>query len=360
MTRVLFLITEMDVGGAERCVRQLARGLDRARFAPEVAWLAGDGPLAAGLKNEGIPTHPLGMKGKGDLRVAWRLAKLLRARRPAILHTFLFHANLLGRLLAPFARIPVVVSSARVAERRGPWHGRLAAWTSFLISAEVAVSEGVRRLQEAAGVPPRKLTVIPNGIDVSRFDNVRPASLRPDLGISEGATLILYVGRLDPQKGLHHLLEAICRVENLHLILAGHGPSREWLEAEARRLGLDDRTHFLGFRDDVPALLAASDALVLPSLWEGMPNVLLEAAAARRPVVATDVEGVRDIVEDGVTGLIVPPARPDALADALQAVSASPARREKMGEAAREKVACHFSLSTMIQQYEHLYEGLLP
>ena len=356
MIRVLYLITEMDVGGAERCVRELALRLDGRRFSTEVAWLSGEGPLAAGLDEAGVPAHPLRMAGKWDLTAVARLARLLRARRPDVLHTFLFHANFLGRVAAALTRVPVVISSARVAERRTRWHGWLDAWTSFLIDAEVAVSEAVRAFQQTAGVPARKLSVIPNGVDVSRFEHAAPALLRAELNIPAQVPLFLYMGRLDPQKGLSYLLRAFAQTKGIHLALAGDGPQRADLQRMAASPGLAGRVHFLGFQDDVPELLAAADVVVLPSLWEGMPNVLLEAAAARRPVIATDVEGVRDIVEDGVTGLIVSSGDATGLLDALNRMVRERGRWAEMGDAACRKVRLQYSMESVARRYEALYE----
>ena len=197
----------------------------------------------------------------------------------------------------------------------------------------------LRFSRDVGGLDPARLTVIPNGIDPAPFDRAEPVA-RAAIGVPDDAHLALCVGRLDPQKGLPDLLDAaervIARRPDWHLALAGDGPDRDWLLGQlAERPALRDRVHWLGRRDDVPGLLKSADVLVLPSLWEGMPNVVLEAMAARRPVVGTAVEGTEDLVVPGRTGWLVPPRDPAALAQALDEAAEDPERCRRYGEAAR-------------------------
>ena len=190
--------------------------------------------------------------------------------------------------------------------------------------------------QDVAGLDSRRLTVIPNGIDPQRFEQAL-AVPRKDLGIPEDAHLALAVGRLDPQKGIPDLLAAAERVipqdPAWHLALAGDGPCRSWLlDQLAARPVLDGRIHWLGTRDDVPGLLRSANLLVLASLWEGMPNVVLEAMAAGRPVVATAVEGTEELVLPGQTGWLVPPGDPQSLGAALLDAARDPELCRRLGE----------------------------
>ncbi|MFO0952930.1 MAG: glycosyltransferase [Isosphaeraceae bacterium] len=262
-----------------------------------------------------------------------------------------------------------MLGGLRVAERRQGWHLGLERLTQPLCAGAVCVSEGVRTFsRDVGGWPADRLAVIPNAVDPAPFDQAASQALpRPALGLAdvpEDARLILYVGRLDAQKGLTTLLEALSRPSvtgpDWHLALAGDGPERDRLQAEAAsRPGLAGRVHWLGHRSDVPALLAASDLLILPSLWEGMPNAVLEAMAARRPVVATAVEGTTDLVVPGETGWLVPPGDADALESALTEALADLERLRQFGEAGRARVEAHFTPGQTVRAYERLWAGVL-
>jgi starch synthase (maltosyl-transferring) len=207
------------------------------------------------------------------------------------------------------------------------------------------------------------LTVIPNGIDPGPFERAVPVP-RGTIGIPEEAHLALGIGRLDIQKGLPYLLEAAERVvgerPDWHLALAGDGPQRAWvLDQLAARPLLRDRVHWLGLRADVPGLLKAADVLVLASLWEGMPNVVLEAMAAGRAIVGTAVEGTEDLVIPGQTGWLVPPRDANALSQALLEAAEQPELCRRFGQAGRLRVEQEFALDRTITAYERLWAGLL-
>ena len=187
---------------------------------------------------------------------------------------------------------------------------------------------------------------------------------RKDLGVPEDAHLALAVGRLDPQKGIPELLAAakqvIPRNPSWHLVLAGDGPYRNWLlEQLAAEPFLAGRVHWLGTRDDVPGLLRSSNVLVLASLWEGMPNVVLEAMAASRPVIATAVEGSEELILAGQTGWLVPPGDPQALGAALLDASRDPEHCQRLGCNGHIRIEREFSLDRMVASYERLWSGLL-
>jgi starch synthase (maltosyl-transferring) len=274
--------------------------------------------------------------------------------------SFLFHANVACRLAAPLAGSPWVVGGLRGAEHQRRWHLALDHATSRLATGAVCVSEGVRRSSvEVARLDPDRLVVIPNGIDPAPIDASPPVD-RAALGVPAGDVLALFVGRLDAQKDVRTLLVAAAivaaRRPDWHLAIVGDGPERDQLvrSPAASRIP-SGRLHWLGRRDDVPGLLKAADFLVLPSRWEGMPNVVLEAMAARLAVVATAVEGPEDLVLPGRTGWLVPPCDPAALASALLDASADPDRLRSFGEAGRDRVERHFTRSAVIRSYDELW-----
>ncbi len=361
---VSLVITDLDVGGAERALVVLATGLDRRRWRPNVINLSKAGALVKPLEAAGIAVESLGVDRRRPLRAVARLASALRRSNPRLVQSFLFHANVASKLAGPWAGRPWVVGGLRVAERRAAWHLAVDRLTSRLSIGSVCVSEGVCRFSVEVGkLNPDRLAVIPNGIDVSAIDNATAVS-RSSLGLPPDTFLTLYVGRLDPQKGLKFLLEAAAKVAEArpdwHLALAGDGPLREPLQAQAETFSsLSGRVHWLGRRDDVPSLLKVADLLVLPSLWEGMPNVVLEAMAARLAVVATRVEGTEDLVVPDRTGWLVPPADPDKLASALIDAATDRQRLARFGEAGRQRVEATFTPPRVVEAYERLWAGIL-
>ena len=362
MIRVLYLITDLDVGGAERVLLETVRRLDRRRFRPVVSSLAPPGPMAREFDRLGVPVRGLAMRGLGDLARAAGLLRLLRRERPDVLHTHLFHANVLGRLAARVSGVPVVVSTVHVAEPRR-WHLLLEGLTSGLVDEFVTVSEAVRRyMVQRAHLPTERVLVIRNGVDPSRFRRPR-GRFRRAQGIGPQEFLITTVGRLEAQKGLTHLLRAArtlaARRPEVRFLVVGEGPQRDRLGRLARQLGLGEGVRFLGFRPDVPQILVDSDLFVLASLWEGLPIALLEAMAAGLAVVATDVEGVREAVTDGREGLVVPPGDPEALAAALERVVGDAGLRRRLAAAARRRALGEFGWDKVVADTMALYERLL-
>ncbi len=360
MNRILYVITELDVGGAEKALFELATSLSRAAYEPHVACLSGHGPLAADLAQRGVPVHFLDAGGSWDIRVLWRLRRLLT--QADIVHSFLYHANMVARLAAVGAGVAAVVCSARVAERSRPGRRRLECLTHRLVDAEVCVSNGVRDFLASGGFPRRKLIVIPNGVDAARFAG-RDLAFKARLGIKPEAPLVATIGRLHEQKGMDHFVRAAASVRHsrpdCHFLIVGAGPLEGQLRAAAKGLHLEGALTFLGHCDDVPAVLRATDAFVLASLWEGMPNVVLEAMAAGAPVVATRVEGTVDLIEHGETGLLVMPRDVPGLVSAIQRVLDEPGLAERLGRAAQERVRTQFPLDAMVRRHEALYADLL-
>jgi glycosyltransferase involved in cell wall biosynthesis len=360
---LLLVVTTLDVGGAEKCCVQLATGLDRERWQVEVCSVMRPGAMANPLRDAGIPVHSLDASRPWHAPLALvRLARLMRRTRPDVVHTFLFHANVLGRLAAQFAGRPRVVASIRVAERRFRHHLVLENLTFRLSDRAACVSRGVarfvrRRCYEPAG----RLVVIPNGVDVTRA--AESASARTRLGPGHDACVAIYVGRLDPQKGVDVLLRAVAvartRAPHLTLLLVGAGPQRQALEQLAAELQLSTCVKFLGWRPDATELMQAADLLVLPSRWEGMPNVVLEAMAAGLPVVATRAEGTAELVRHRETGLLVAIDDVNELAGAIAETAGAPELRTSWGVRGQAIALNDFSVEQMVQQYQQVYASLL-
>ncbi len=359
--RLLLLITGLGLGGAEKAVFTLATGLDRSRFDVRVACLLDRGPYAERLEAAGIPVHALAMSGRTDVGAFWRLRALLRQHRPAILHTFLFHANLLGRFAAWSAGTPVRISSVRVCEEERPSHLWWDRWTQGLIHAETCVGEAVRRFtRERARIRDDRLVVIANAVQAQAPTPDARVRLRQADRLEEQDVLVLGVGRLDTQKAPEDLVRATLAVAAppLRLWIAGTGPREETLRAALACADAGDRARLLGRRTDVPDLLAAADVFALASRWEGMPNAVLEAMAAGLPVVATAVGGTTDLVLDGETGFLVPPGDLVAFSDRLRRLALDPALRRKLGEAGRARAESCFGIPRFLAAHATLYERL--
>jgi|SRR5579863_247603 len=361
--RIAFCITDLDPGGAERALVQLVTRLDRQRWEPAVFCLSGPGALADELHAASIPVTCLGATRWNRFAVILRLARKLRQFRPAILQTFLFHANLAGRIAGRLAGVKQIVAGIRVAEKRSQARLWLDRWTNGLVVANVCVSQAVADFSiSQSGLSPRKIVVIPNGVDVARFAGAAPADLTA-LGIPRGSQALLTIGRLDRQKGLSTLIEAaavvIPKFTQAHFLLVGEGPQRPEIERLIHDKGLANRVHLAGWRPDITELLAAGTALILSSLWEGMPNVILEAMAAGLPVVATRVEGTAELVIERSTGLLVPPQSPPELAAAIESILTDPVPAKAMGQLGRERVTSEFSWQKIVDRYSELYRALL-
>ena len=361
---VALVVTDLDAGGAERALVALAASLDPRRWRVGVFCLGGSGQLVEVLRQANVPYQCLDVRRSNPIYAIARLGRTLRCFEPQLVQSFMFHANVAARLAAPWAGCPWVVSGLRVAERQRLWHLVIDRLTARWAIGSVCVSRGVMRFScKVVGLNPARLTVIPNGIDPAPFDEAPPVP-RAVIGIPDAAPLALCVSRLDVQKGLPDLLDAADQVilqrPDWHLALAGDGPSRTWLLAQlAERPRLRENVHWLGHCDDIPGLLKSADVLVHASLWEGMPNAVLEAMAARRPVIGTVVEGTEDLVIAGQTGWLVPPGNVAALCRTLIEAADSPVARFSYGEAGRLRVEREFSLQKTVAAYELLWAEIL-
>jgi glycosyltransferase involved in cell wall biosynthesis len=336
--------------------------MDRDPFALTVACLyGGDGPIANEIRALGIPVLDLGMASKWRWDAFWRLYHLLRRERPTILHTWLFHANIPGRVLGRLAGIPIVISGERTMGMESRWRYWLNRLTAPIADRVTCVSPQVADfVVNHIGIPQDKVVTIPNGIEVP--DVERPAAgrqARIKLGLPTDQVMVGTVARLDPVKRLDVLLQALRWLPDAYAVIIGDGPERARLMALSEGLGLTGRVRFPGQQGDIWRWLAALDVFALSSDWEGMSNALLEAMAAGLPVVATEVGGTPDVVVNGATGLLVPPRDPTALAEAIVSLLNDADLRHRMGQTGRERVVQYFSAEQMVERTQALYEKLL-
>ena len=360
--RICQMITELGLAGAERCVYELSERLNKDRFDVQVVAMRG-GKVAEWLREAGIKVTVLGVRGKWDLFKLRQFVGLLRRERIDILHTHLFHADLAGRVGASLAAVPHLIHTVRTAEGRfRPWQFAFARLFCDSCDQIVCISRSVRDLHSRkSGLPLSRYVVITNGIDTDAFRRDEPSRtrLRAQWGIDGDAPLVAYVGRLAREKGIEMLIAAMshlaARGKPMDLVIAGDGPRRGVVENFIAHGEGGRRCRMLGLVDDVRGVLSAADIHVMPSRWEGFGLAAGEAMAASLPVVATRVAGLRDLIIDGRTGLLVGRDDVRALAEAVERLGDDAELRRRLGEAGRRLVVEKYRIEANIAAHEKLY-----
>lgn len=363
---VLFVQSSSDLGGTELMNWRTWRLLRARGVHVDACFLDHAGPVAERYRADGYTPVHLNARRRPPWHT-WRdLRRLLAAHPYDIVHLFGLRANVIGRAVARRVGVPCVLSGQRNVDRwRRPWHNWLDRATGRWVDGYVANSHAAARwLADAVGIPPAKIHTVHTGIDAAAWPGGAGGALRAACGVEEGALVLICVANLRRSKAHGVLVTALCRLhargQPVHLALVGRGtPSAQAaLRRQAAAGGVAPFLHLLGPREDVPALLADADMLVLTSDWEGLPGALMEGMAAGLPVVATAVGGVPELVVDGVTGRLVPPQQPDALADAVAALLARPDRGRALGAAGRRRIVEQFDLADRVAELEQLYRAL--
>lgn len=361
--RVMFVHTEVLVGGAETLLVEIIRKMDRERFLPELCCLKRLATLGEILAAE-VPTFFGLLENKYDWRVLGRLRRLLRDRRIDAVVTVGTGGDRMfwGRLAAWRAGVPVILSALHATG----YPMRVERINRILTPITDGFIGCAKRhsafLVEGEGCPANKVFTVWNGVDVNRFRPRDKLAMRANLGISPDVPVAGIVAALRPEKQHVMLIEAMARVvdrlPNAVLVVVGDGVEREAIEAKTRELGLQQNVRMLGMRHDVPEILAAMDLKVLSSKMEANPASTLEASACGLPVVVPNVGSLSETVEDGKTGLLCRPDDPAALADAMVRVLWDPQMARSMGEAGRDLVCRRFSVEAMVRGYERLIDGV--
>jgi glycosyltransferase involved in cell wall biosynthesis len=366
-SRILQALSVGEIGGTELMVLELVTRLDRSEFQCEVSVLDRPGPVSREMRARGVPVHELeGWAGPAGAFI--RLLRLFRRQRYDIVHLYGFRVSLLGRLAARFVfPRPMVIHGIRgvhvTEDDLASWRTRVAVGVERqgrrLVDLYVTNSQGAVEFLASRGLPRAKFLVIPNGIDGDEWvpSGARPAPDEPE---------VICVANFRPIKRQADLIDALALLRDRGIRararFVGDGPTRAQVEALTRARGLEGQVAFTGLRSpgEVRTLLQHADVFVLPSLWEGMPGAVMQAMATGLPVVATDVAGTNELVGEGVTGYLVPPKDPAALADRLQRLLADPGLRVRMGEAGRTRIRAEFSVEQMVLRHERAYRRLTP
>ena len=370
--RIAYFIDHLKVGGAQRHLIDLVRGLDRDRFDPQVWLLRRDGHLVDEIEALEIPVQTVGVRNRLiEANSAWilgRVSRQLRRDRVKIVHTYLSDANVVGAVASMVARIPILLVSKRSLDR---YAKRSQRWTHYIVNClsdrVVANAQAIKDfVVRHEGCPVEKIVVIPNGIKKGAtplLSNGQARAMRQSLGLGPSEHIVGTIGRLVWKKGHEHFLEAASTVlrqePNTTFVMVGDGPRRRELEQYAQDLGIAQQVRFLGQRVDTQKLLSIFDTFVLPSVIEGMPNALLEALAASRPVVVTDVGGNGEIVTDGQTGIIVPPRDPLVMAESIIRLLRDRDLARQLGLNGAHFVTEHFHFDRTLDAMQSLYEEVL-
>lgn len=371
---IAHVLYRLDTGGMEQVAISVINHTGN-RYRHAVIALAGIGAMRSRIADPTVPCLSLDKQPGKDWGCYFRLWKALHRLKPDMVQTY----NIGTLDVAPVARFAGVRRVVHAEHGRdvadpGGTNRRYRAmrrWLQPFIARYVAVSADLETwLRESVGIAPGRIACIPNGIDIGRYaEATGPREFRPLLGAfaAPGTLVVVNVGRLDPvkdQAGLIAAFKLMCdsapeASAKLRLVIVGEGICRKGLETHVAHLGLRDQVCLLGDRKDVPEILAECDVFALSSVAEGIPLTLLEAMAAALPVVATRVGGVDEVVVDGVTGRLVEPSNPAALAQALRGYVEDESLRRQHGEAGRERVEQHFSLHAMLAGYTSLYDEVL-
>jgi glycosyltransferase involved in cell wall biosynthesis len=363
--RVLSVLdSPTDQGGAERFALGLVSHLPRDRFEPWVCSTRFATPEASeALADAGVSHISLRRTGKLDVHRLGGLAMLMKTGRFDVVHAHMFGSNVWGTVLGKLSGVPVIIAHEHNWSYTGGLMRRMV--DRHLIARYatrfVAVSESNRsRMIELEGIPAEKVLVLPTAYIPHRETD--PTDIRAELGLTPDAHIIGVAASLRVEKALEVMISATGQLvqtfPDVHLVIAGDGPQREALEAQTASAGLTGHVHFLGERRDVTSILNTVNVGALSSDWEGMPLFVLECMATGTPVVATNVGGLPEMVENDRTGLLVPPRDPAALAQAIGALLADPERGRRLAQAAHERMD-DFTIDTVAHRFADLYEQLV-
>jgi glycosyltransferase involved in cell wall biosynthesis len=361
---VAHIIDELPAHGAERLLADLLRHRSEA-FRYHVVCLVRGGELEDEIRQLGVPVTVLGYRGRWDLSLAWRLARWLRANRIAVVHTHLFTADTWGRLAAWLGGVRAMFTTVHSTnEWKSPLYRAVDRLLAGRSTRVIACSDEVGEiLVHRDRLPAARVQVIPNGVALDRFAAVAADGVRAEWGVPPSRVLLTMVGRFHPAKGHARLVGALARLRArgvaCHCLFVGDGDLRPELEREVEGAGLAGMVTFTGQRSDIPRILAATDVLVVPSRWEGLPIILLEGMAMGRAVVASAVGGIPGVIAHGRNGLLVNPGDEAELATTLERVATDGTLRARLGQAAHETVRSRYSVERTATAYEALYHDAL-
>lgn len=367
--RILECIRQGKIGGGESHLLSLTGHLDRTRFEPVVLSFT-DGPMMDRLRQMGVETRLIYTEKPFDIRVWGKVKRLLADERIDVIHAHGTRAASNVLWAARSLGIPVIYTIHGWSFHRdqNPLVRRFRMRGEKWLTKKSAVNISVSASNQQTGkevIRGFESIVVNNGIDAKKFDpEGNYKNVREELGIAKDNLLLLFLARFTSHKQPLTLIrafkQAVGRIEGMHLLMVGDGDEKDAGLRLVKELGLEDRVTFQAFRQDVPDVLAAADIFVLPSLWEGLPIGLLEAMAMRKAVIGTRVDGTREVLQDGVNGLMVEPGDVEALSGAIVRLAGDRELRESLRERAAETVRDRFNAAVMTREIENIYTKIIP
>jgi len=370
---ILYLITTFHRGGPGNVLLNILKNLDRSKFEPIAACMYKGGELEEDIRCLNIKTFNLKMvsplRGWLDFRAIFAIRKLIKKYNIALIHAHLLRPVIFSCFASIFLKVPLIVTKHEPSKgeqlRKGLLNtlaGNLEQYALARAERVICVSKGVKEylLKHFAHLSENKVDVIYNGVEMVKFFNQKPNNiLRKEYNISADVVVIGTLCLLIKRKGLHFLIEAaerlIPKYKKVRFIIVGEGVLKEELLQEVKNKNLEKYVIFTGFRKDTSEILTDFDVFVLPSIQEGLPIALIEAMAAGLPCVATDIPGNSEVVEDGITGFLVPPKDPVPLAQAIEKLILEKGLRENMGKRGRQRFLSNFNAKTMALKYQQSY-----
>lgn len=373
--KIVHLITDLKIGGEAMVLLSILPRLNKMGFENIICCLSSnlhqdsmeEIDLIAQFIRKGIKVINLEIKSKNEYKVIFRLIRALRRERPFILHTYLFHPNIMGRIIGRLFKIPIIISSVVSVDDWKKWyHCLLEKITSYLANMIIVNSEAVKlRLIRRDKIAVDKIKVLYHGVNINKFD-LRTADskkFRKELHLSDDTFIIGTVCRLHEVKGIEYLLKAYSiiskQIEDSLLIIVGDGPKKKDLEDYSMQMGISPNVIFLGSRHDIPDILATFSIFVISSLWEGIPNTVFEAMAMKVPIVSTDVGGISEILENGITGYLVNPCDSSSMAESILNVYNNTESALEVSNKAYEMVSKNYTLEKSFHKKIYIYRSLL-
>jgi glycosyltransferase involved in cell wall biosynthesis len=373
---LLFVIDNLEFGGGERVFSQLINRLSRERYKIMVACLP-TGIFVEKIKGSGALIKPVDMKNRSNFKIILQLIGLMKEQKIDIVHSQGARADFFARMAAMFAKVSIVISTVPmtvegfdVSPIRKLIYKTFSRFSERFVDRFMVVSHAMEKMMiEKHRIEPQKVIKIYNGIETDDFcladDEIvrRRTGFRNELGLGEGIPVIGVIGRLVWQKGFEYFIEAIPEVlkefKEAKFLIVGDGPLENKLKVAGKKLKIDDKIIFTGFKREIKEVLTAIDIFVIPSLLEGLPMILLESMAMAKPIIATDIEGMQEVLENGITGLLVPPRDPKVLSESIIELLNHRDKAYLIGATARKVVEERFSVDVMVQRVEGVYEELL-
>ncbi len=358
--KIIQFITGLNTGGAEMVVKDLVLNLDKKKYELLVVSILPIGQIGKMIKNSGIKVISLNAKFKYNPIIIFKFFKLLKKEKPQIIHSHLFHADIIGKIVGKICKVPVIINTHHSTNMNGKFREKVINLTKNLVNFNIAVSNQTLKIITKKRLINNNYKIIYNGISIKNFPYKNKNYIRKNLNINENAKLGLLVGRLIKEKGYIYLIEAVEKLKNNFLfIILGEGSERHFLENEIRKRGLENKIILKGNVSNVNDYLQAADFFLIPSLYEGFSLALLEAAVSEKIIITTKVGIALEIIENNKTGFLIKRKNSQEIADKINYILNLPEQKKKQIEKNVKKIVEHkFSIEKMINEHERLYDNL--